>query len=105
MSYFSNVKMYVMCVVRISLSREDRLQHYLEQGYDGRSGVFDWDYHMKLQEMVLDMCLFVISLSLSLSLSLSVSLSLSRFLQLTLGSMFTGERLELHYNYKMMLLM
>lgn len=30
---------------------ENRLRHYLAQRYDSRSGVFDWDYHMKLQEM------------------------------------------------------
>jgi dynein assembly factor 3 len=29
-----------------------RLRHYLAQRYDSRNGVFDWDYHMKLHEMV-----------------------------------------------------
>ena len=32
--------------------REGRLRHHLGPRYDSRSGVFDWDYHMKLQEMV-----------------------------------------------------
>ena len=32
--------------------REGRLRHYLGVRYDARSGVFDWDYNMKLVEMV-----------------------------------------------------
>ena len=32
--------------------RETRLRHNLGVRYDSRSGVYDWDYHMKLQEMV-----------------------------------------------------
>lgn len=30
---------------------EGRLRHYLGTRYDSRSGVFDWDYHMKLNEL------------------------------------------------------
>ena len=32
--------------------RNGRLRHYLAQRYDSRKGVFDWDYHMKLQDIV-----------------------------------------------------
>ena len=31
---------------------EGRLRHYLGVRNDARSGVFDWDYNMKLMEMV-----------------------------------------------------
>ena len=33
-------------------SRDNRVRVYLGGRYDNRQGVFDWDYHMKLQEMV-----------------------------------------------------
>ena len=36
----------------MNVAREGRLRHYLGVRYDSRSGVYDWDYHMKLQEMV-----------------------------------------------------
>ena len=36
----------------IIVVRESRLRHHLGVRYDSRSGVYDWDYHMKLQEMV-----------------------------------------------------
>ena len=39
------------CTVFLS-SREGRLRHYLGVRYDARSGVFDWDYNMKLMEVV-----------------------------------------------------
>ena len=39
------------CTVFLSF-REGRLRHYLGVRYDARSGVFDWDYNMKLTEMV-----------------------------------------------------
>ena len=32
--------------------RESRLRNYLGVRYDSRSGAYDWDYHMKLQEVV-----------------------------------------------------
>jgi dynein assembly factor 3 len=35
----------------ISKHWEGRLRHHLGARYDSRSGVFDWDYHMKLHEM------------------------------------------------------
>ncbi|XP_011404946.2 PREDICTED: dynein assembly factor 3, axonemal-like isoform X2 [Amphimedon queenslandica] len=35
---------------------DKRLRHHLAQRYDSRRGVFDWDYHMKLQEMVPLIC-------------------------------------------------
>ena len=47
-----------MCVIIIYMlliccrNREARLRHHLGTRYDSRSGVFDWDYHMKLHEMV-----------------------------------------------------
>ena len=39
---------YMNCVTH----REGRLRHHLGVRYDSRSGVFDWDYHMKLHELV-----------------------------------------------------
>jgi dynein assembly factor 3 len=35
----------------ISKHWEGRLRHHLGTRYDSRSGVFDWDYHMKLHEL------------------------------------------------------
>ena len=32
--------------------RDQRLRHHLGTRYDARDGVFDWDYHMRLAEMV-----------------------------------------------------
>ena len=32
--------------------RDQRLRHHLGTRYDARDGVFDWDYHMRLGEMV-----------------------------------------------------
>ena len=40
------------CSTIIIIYREGRLRHYLGIRYDSRSGVFDWDYHMKLNELV-----------------------------------------------------
>ena len=34
------------------MCRDGRLRNYLSSRYDNRLGVFDWDYYMKLQEMV-----------------------------------------------------
>lgn len=45
--YFSSNVRTVMVAIR-----EGRLRHHLGARYDSRSGVYDWDYHMKLQEMV-----------------------------------------------------
>lgn len=39
-------------VTYVSATREGRLRHYLGARYDSRRGVFDWDYHMKLKDMV-----------------------------------------------------
>lgn len=41
-----------VCADLCNIYRERRLRHYLAQRYDSRKGVYDWDYHMKLQEMV-----------------------------------------------------
>ena len=32
--------------------RDQRLRHHLGTRYDARDGVFDWDYHMRLAELV-----------------------------------------------------
>ena len=32
--------------------RDQRLRHHLGTRYDARDGVFDWDYHMRLSELV-----------------------------------------------------
>ena len=52
--------LYEVCVcegvnvmwVWFGLFRDLRLRQHLGTRYDTRRGVFDWDYHMKLTEMV-----------------------------------------------------
>ena len=55
--------LYIMCLLisygmPVHYIRENRLRHYLGGRYDSRSGVYDWDYHMKLKEMVSKMIMF-----------------------------------------------
>ena len=38
-----------------SFLRENRVRQYLGVRYDARSGVFDWDYHMKLSDKVINL--------------------------------------------------
>ena len=41
----THVTIYGIC-------REGRLRHHLGVRYDSRKGVFDWDYNMRLLELV-----------------------------------------------------
>ena len=42
----------VSLLYSVCLCRDGRVRHNLAARYDARYGVFDWDYNMKLMDMV-----------------------------------------------------